>query len=57
MAPLFIVVSPDSIGMQGERSPYNVGVNFKTGVPTSQNEDFDPDRPGSTKQLKHGIDK
>ncbi len=34
--PLFIVMSPDCIGMQGERSP---------------------DRSGSTKQLKRGINR
>ena len=31
-------MSPDSIGMQGGRSPDNVGVNFKTGIPTSQSQ-------------------
>ena len=31
-------MSPDAIGIQGGRSPDNVGVNFKTGVPTSRDQ-------------------
>ena len=41
-------MSPDYIGMQGERSPDKVGINFKTGVPRLVR---------IMKQLNRGINK